>query len=100
MRKILTIAALAALALTGCNTIKGTVNGVGRDLSAIGGAFSSGGSSVQTTVPVAGQVVVPTPQYTAPGVQYTAPQYTVPVPQYTAPAVQYSAPLGTQQQQY
>lgn len=96
MRQILATAALATLVLTGCNTIKGTVNGVGRDLSAIGGAFSNSGANVQTTVPVvAGQVVAP--QYTAPTVQYAAPQYTAPTIQYSAPAP-YVAPAGTQQQ--
>lgn len=51
MRKILILAAVAAMTLTGCNTFKGLANGVGKDVSAVGGAVKSGGDYVQEKVP-------------------------------------------------
>lgn len=51
MRKILILTVLAALTLTGCNTFKGFTNGVGKDVSAVGGAVQKGGDYVQEKVP-------------------------------------------------
>lgn len=40
MRKVLVLMVFLALTLTGCNTFKGTVNGMGRDFSAVGRTLS------------------------------------------------------------
>jgi predicted small secreted protein len=64
MRKLLILAAVAALGLTGCNTFKGLAHGVGKDVSALGGAVKSGGDYVQEKVPAPQNVQekVPAPQ--------------------------------------
>lgn len=51
MRKFLILSVLATLALTGCNTFKGFTNGLGKDVSAVGGAVKNGGDYVQEKVP-------------------------------------------------
>lgn len=51
MRKLLVLALVATLGLAGCNTFKGLVNGVGKDVSAVGGTVKKGGDYVQEKVP-------------------------------------------------
>ena len=51
MRKLLIFIGVAALGLTGCNTFKGLAHGVGKDVSALGGAVITGGDYVHEKVP-------------------------------------------------
>jgi predicted small secreted protein len=51
MRKLLALILVATFGLTGCNTFKGLANGVGKDVSAVGGAVQRGGDAVQEAVP-------------------------------------------------
>lgn len=51
MRKFLLVSGLVVLVgLTGCNTTKGLINGVGKDLSAVGSSVKSGGDYVQDKI--------------------------------------------------
>ncbi len=60
MRKLLSIAVLATLTLSACNTFKGFANGIGKDVSAVGGAFKNGGDYVQEKIPAPGTAPVST----------------------------------------
>ncbi|TDR31863.1 hypothetical protein [Hydromonas duriensis] len=54
MRKIIALSIFATVVLAGCNTFKGLANGIGKDVSAVGGAVKKGGDYVQEKVPAPG----------------------------------------------
>ena len=59
MRKLFILALVATFGLTGCNTFKGLVNGIGKDVSAVGGAVKNGGEYVQEKVPAPASAPAP-----------------------------------------